>query len=136
MKAKHFIILLAVAVFSLSVVAFAGNYRLPVDGTGKYPVTQYAPKNNLLRKSTTAIKGSFANISTYGAAALKCSTRTTASATAAGTATVAKVRFGGYSTGNESGSYPTAEDTYWNPPATIGFMNYSGIIHADCSEQR
>jgi hypothetical protein len=132
---KRFTLFAVAAIISAAAIAFAGNYRLPIDGTGKYPVTQYAPQSHIGKGTTSAVKGSHVNITTSGFAAVKCVSRAPASVTAAGAATVAKVRFGGYSTGNETGYYPTAEDTYWNPPATIGFRNYSGALEVDCTKQ-
>lgn len=132
---KRSAIFIIIAIVSLSVAAIAGNYRLPVDGTGKNVVTGYGPQSHIAKKSTAITKGAYVNITTAGYAAVKCSVRTPASSSAAGTATAAKVRFGGYTSGNETGHYPTSEDTFWNPPTKIGFKNYTGILDIHCSDQ-
>jgi hypothetical protein len=134
---KKNIILTLVIILGLAVCASAANWRMPLDGTGKFVQQGYGPQSNLPKKSTAVYKakGSFVNITTAGHAAVKCSIRTPASNTAAGTATAARVRFGGYTTGGETAHYPTSEDVFWNPPAKIGFKNYSGILDVHCSEQ-
>jgi len=126
---------ICISILAMTIAAFAGNYRLPVDGTGKFPVTEYGPQSNIAKKSTAVTKGAFKNFTTSDLAAVKCTTRVPPSTSAAGAATAIKVRFGGYTTGNEAAHYVTAEDTYWNPPTKIGFKNYTGIIDIHCSKQ-
>lgn len=135
MKNMKKIVFLTSVILAMAVWAIAGNYRLPTDGTGKFAVQGYSPQSNVAVKTTSAVKNSFKNFTTSGLAALKCTSRVAASATAAGALTPVKVRVGGFATGSETDVYPASEDTYWSPPGKIGFQTYSGAVLIHCTKQ-
>lgn len=128
---KKFSFIAGILILSMAAVAFAGNYRLPVDGTGKYAVQGHAPTEQVTRTLGTGGVSVFKNISTANLASVRCTGRT-----AAGVATVVKMRVGGFSTGLETDVYPTSEETVVNPPAKVGFRAYSTatVISVHCTK--